>query len=432
MNVRTESNSQLTDEQQRVYRVRHTLERDGGTPAGLLSGLASVVADGTWKQVPKGKNTEEPFTSFKEFVEAKPPYGLGYPAAHLLQILHIPHPHEGNPRMRAEMDSMRAEVRRLLAEDGVTGYTEDQRDRDIQAWAALDQAGGWWLGFFIACQVESGQRNVGGKRDATPPDRNTARPTKVSASEFARRAGTTSKRVLRYYRAWEAAAEAGAVGLGTGQLYPGHPPIDFPPAEDWSLYFGGRATGTSHDRQQAISDQALAQGIKPTMALVIAENPTALRAAILADPKTAQQAKGALTALALEARKADQVEYIRKAAQDGNAKTPAGQVIELPNNTKAQAAEHLAVIESPETDHDAIKTAYESVQALVAVAIWADPEIQTREQRTKFHKTLSNTTKNLESIHPDDLIAVADDDLREQIANLQKQVNELASLIMGS
>ncbi|MEV5255929.1 hypothetical protein AB0K98_29720 [Streptomyces werraensis] len=48
---------------------------------------------------------------------------------------------------------MRAEVRRLLAEDSVTSYSEQQRERDIQAWTALDKVGSWWLAFFVACQV---------------------------------------------------------------------------------------------------------------------------------------------------------------------------------------------------------------------------------------------------------------------------------------
>ncbi|GAA2138484.1 hypothetical protein GCM10009760_19850 [Kitasatospora kazusensis] len=432
MDVRTESNTQLTDEQQRVYRVRHTLERDGGTPAGLLSGLASVVADGTWQQVPKGKNTDEPFTSFKEFIEAKPPYGLGYPAAHLLQILQIPHPHEGNPRMRAEMDTMRAEVRRLLAEDGVTGYTEEQRDQEIKAWAALDQAGGWWLGFFVACQVEKGAGNGGDRKSDQRSKRNAEDSTKISAREFAARAGTSPARVLRYFEAWQAAYKAEAVTKSADELHPGHPVIDLPDAENWGLYYSSRSRRANTDRGELIAAAAEAEGIKPRAALDVAANPAALRTAILADPKTAQEARAALTRLAATERQADQVEYVRKVAQDGNAKTPGGQVIELSEKTKAEAAGHLAVAENPEAGPEAVSEAYEAVQALISEVVEADPEIQTREQRTRFQRALSVTAKSLGAIDPDDLIAVADDDLRQRLADLQKQVNELAGLISRS
>ena len=77
MDVRIESNTQLSPEQERVYRLRSALERDGGTPGGFLELLAAVVSDDTWQRVPSGINNDEPFTSFKAFIEAKPPFGLG-------------------------------------------------------------------------------------------------------------------------------------------------------------------------------------------------------------------------------------------------------------------------------------------------------------------------------------------------------------------
>lgn len=87
-------------------------------------------------------------------------------------------------------------------------------------------------------------------------------------------------------------------------------------------------------------------------------------------------------------------------------------------------------MEDPAAAPEAVHAAYEAVQALITVAVEADPEIQTREQRTRFQKALSVTAKNLEGIDLDDLIAVADDDLRQRIADLQKRVNELAGLVI--
>ncbi|MEU4113794.1 hypothetical protein AB0F71_04790 [Kitasatospora sp. NPDC028055] len=334
--------------------------------------------------------------------------------------------------MRAEMDTMRSEVRRLLAEDGITGYTEEQRDRDIQAWAALDRAGGWWLGFFVACQVEIGRGNGGDRRTDQRFDRNAETSTKISASEFARRANTTAKRVLRYYRAWEAAAEAGVVALGPDKLYPGHEPLELPDADDWPLYYRSRSTsGSSEDRQQAIADQAAAEGIRPTMALVIAENPTALRAAIMADPKTAARAKEALASVAADERKATQIEYVRRAAEEGSAKTSTGQLIDLPDGIKKQAADHLAIATDAASPPEAVAAAFEAVQGLVSTAVSDDPDVLTREQRARFQRALNATAKNLEIIDPDDLIAVADDDLRKRLSDLQRQIDSLAKLVVG-
>lgn len=66
--------------------------------------------------------------------------------------------------------------------------------------------------------------------------------------------------------------------------------MDLPPAEDWTPYYTSRRSAST-DREALISAAAEAEGIRPTKALEVAENPTALRAAIMADPKTAQAAR---------------------------------------------------------------------------------------------------------------------------------------------
>ncbi|QMU67082.1 hypothetical protein [Streptacidiphilus sp. P02-A3a] len=430
MSVQVESNSYLTEEQQRVYQLRSSLERNGGTPVGFLDVLAAVIAEDTWRKVPSGVNKEEPFTSFADFIEAKPPFGLGAKVADVLVLLQIRHPHEGVEEIRDRMDAMRAEVRRLLTEDGITGYTEDQRDRDIKAWAALDRSGGWWLAFFVACQVEMGKGHGSSRGSVQRLTHGLDGSTKITAQEFAERAGTTAKRVVRYYRAWEAATSSGAVSIGPELLYPGHSPIELPPVEDWSLYYRSRATsGSSEERQQAIAEAAAGEGIKPTMALHVAENPTALRAAILADPKTAQVARAAISDLTVNERSAKHAEYVRQAAGEGQVTTAAGQVIQLPEQARGRAAVLLTAVEDAKATPESVTEAFEAVQGLIAEAVEADPEIQIREQRTRFTKALSSTKKGIESIDLDDLAAVADDDLRGSIAELQKKVNELADLI---
>ncbi|MFB8021996.1 hypothetical protein ACFC36_25875 [Streptomyces rubiginosohelvolus] len=422
MTVRVESNSYLTEEQQRVYQLRTSLERNGGTPGGFLDLLAAVVEDETWQQIPSGVNADQSFNSFTEFIEAKPPFGLGHQAEYVLKVLQVPHPNEGVPEIRRRMEGMRGAVRAMLAEDGVTGYSEEQRDRDIKAWSALDRSGGWWLAFFVACQVSKG---AGGKQTTAN------QPAKISAAEFARRSGTSAERVLRYLQAWEAAHEAGLVKAGSADLFPGHEPVGLPEEESWGQYYSSRRSSTS-ERSALISAAAEVAGIRPTKALEVKENPTALKVAIIADQRTADAAKQALEMRAAEVRKTERVEYIRRVADDGKAKSPAGLPIDLPAETKEKAAAYVAVVRDEEATPEAVAEAYEAVQALIAETVTSDPEMSIREQRTRFSKAITTSVKSIESIDPDDLIAVADDDLRASFAAARTRINDLAELISRS
>ncbi|MGA4967011.1 hypothetical protein [Streptomyces pseudogriseolus] len=422
MTVRVESNSYLTEDQQRVYQLRSSLERNGGTPGGFLDLLATVVSEGTWRQVPSGVNADEPFTSFKDFIEAKPPFGLGHKPEYVLKVLQVPHPNEGVPEIRERMDAMRAEVRRMLAEEGITGYSEEQRDRDITAWAALDRSGGWWLAFFVACQVT---KNADSSRRAVnkPGDL-----PKISAAEFARRSGTSPKRVLRYLQAWEAAQDAGVVKVAAADLRPGNEPVELPGDDLWGQFYGPRS-GTTSERGALIAAAAEEAGIRPTKALEVKENPTALKVAIIADERTAEAAREALEARAAEARKIERARYIRQVAEEGKAKTPAGLPLDLPAQAKQKAAAYVAVVDDQKATPEAVAEAYEAVQSLIVETVASDPEITARERRTRFTKTLTSTVRSIESIDPNDLVAVADDDLRASIIAAQKRINELAELI---
>lgn len=117
MTARVVRGGELTPEQRRVHRVEHILRRDGGSPGSALEGLASIVEDGTWRKVPSGPDRPEPFTSFRRFVEANPPFGLGYSIKQLRALLQLEHPGEGSAEIRERMDAMRAEVARLIADD---------------------------------------------------------------------------------------------------------------------------------------------------------------------------------------------------------------------------------------------------------------------------------------------------------------------------
>jgi hypothetical protein len=265
-------------------------------------------------------------------------------------------------------------------------------------------------------------------------------------------AGTTASQVSRFYNAWERAAEAKVVPT-FDELKPGQE-IQLPEPELWGSYFAKYEQST--DRRESIAMQAEIAGTSYTEAVKVSKNPAALRTAILGDAKTAEAARVALTdrlqddvdlqvsmaktltktpelrkAIAIEARRVERSEYVRQVADSGKVKSQAGQVIELPEKAKEKAAEHLAVVQDAQATPEAVSAAYEAVQALITETVEADPEIQAREQRTRFSRAISTTAKSIEGIDPDDLIAVADDDLREKLASLQKQVNELADLVGG-
>lgn len=144
--TRVVSGGDLTPEQRRVHRVEHILRRDGGSPGSALEGLAAIVEDETWRKVPSGPSHPEPFTSFRRFVEANPPFGLGYSIKQLRALLQLQHPGEGATEIRERMDAMRAEVARLIAEDVPTALpwerptADSNKDRATNYTAKSDHA----------------------------------------------------------------------------------------------------------------------------------------------------------------------------------------------------------------------------------------------------------------------------------------------------
>lgn len=104
---------ELTEEQRRVHRAGEALHRDGASPAGALDLLAALVEDRTWERVADVRGTS--FAGrFRDFVQAKPPYGLGYDPEQLPKILTLRHPHESVDRVADRMAAMREAVRALL------------------------------------------------------------------------------------------------------------------------------------------------------------------------------------------------------------------------------------------------------------------------------------------------------------------------------
>ncbi|MEV1023322.1 hypothetical protein [Streptomyces sp. NPDC050264] len=323
-------------------------------------------------------------------------------------------------------------------DDDVSGEVPESIARDAQEFGVYARTGGWTFALKVARSVRPGGQPAG----ETP---------KVSARKFAELAGCSADRVMRFYKAWDRAADDGVVPQFEA-LAPGAD-VELPDADVWLSYYVSRS-GAASVRGQAISEAAEAEGIRPTKALEVAENPTALRAAILADPGTAEAARKALMdrlgedpvlrsglardivrtddmkkAVAEESKTGDRLEYVRKIVEEGQVKTPAGQKIEAPRQLREEAERHLSLIDELDEDEEAgewAREAYDSVRTLVAEAVESDPELRVQERRAKFYSSLQKATKAFEELTFDDVQEIDDiyeDDMVRRLEELQKAIS---------
>ncbi|MFJ9428152.1 hypothetical protein ACIRQY_00690 [Streptomyces sp. NPDC101490] len=317
--------------------------------------------------------------------------------------------------------------------------------RDAHDFGVYARTGGWAFALKVARSVRPGGQ----------PAEGTAR-AKVSAKAFAELAGCSPERVMRHYRAWDMAADDGLVPQFE-VLVPGED-IDLPDADVWLKYYASRNSASSV-RGQAISAAAEAEGIRPTKALEVAENPTALRAAILADPGTAEAARGALLdrmkedpalqtemarafartddlkkAVASEAKAADRIGYVRQIVENGQIRTPAGQTVAAPPELRAEAERHLSLLDelddSEETGEWAGE-AYDTVKGLVAKAVEEDPALRVQERRTKFYNSLQKATKVFEELTLDEVLEeeIYEADMLQRLEALQEAIGSCISTL---
>ncbi|WP_405623071.1 hypothetical protein [Streptomyces sp. NBC_00076] len=316
--------------------------------------------------------------------------------------------------------------------------------RDAREFGVYARTGGWAFGLMVARSVRPGGQGA----DETP---------KVSAKEFAELAGCSPERVLRYYKAWDRAADDGLVPHFEA-LTPGQE-VELPDADVWLGYYVSRSSATS-ERGTAITEAAEAEGIRPTKALEVAENPTALRAAILADPSTARAARQALLdrvredpelqaelardvvrtddlkkAVASESRSADRIGYVRQIAESGQVKTPAGQTIDAPVDIRQEAERHLSLLDELEEDegtNEWATEAYDTMKSLVVEAVESDPELRVQERRTKFYSSLQRATKVFEELTFDDAQEFYEDDMVQQLEELQQAIASCITSLRGA
>ncbi|MFJ8989697.1 hypothetical protein ACIRQH_04830 [Streptomyces sp. NPDC102279] len=317
-------------------------------------------------------------------------------------------------------------------------------ERDARDFGAYARTGGWAFGLKVARSVRPGGQSADETR-------------KVSAKDFAELAGCSPERVMRYYKAWDRAADDGLVPHFE-ILLPGED-IELPDAEVWSSYYVSRSSAAS-ERGTAIAEAAEAEGIRPTKALEVAENPTALRAAILADPSTAQAARAALLdrvkedpalqtelardiarteelkkAVATENRAADRIGYVRQIAEKGQIRTPAGQTLDAPAELRSEAERHLSLLDELDDGEDSgewATEAYDTMKNLVVETVEADPELRVQERRTKFYSSLQKATKVFEELTFDDADDIYEDDMVQRLEELQEAIGTAITALRGA
>ncbi|WP_413760535.1 hypothetical protein [Streptomyces sp. MMBL 11-3] len=323
------------------------------------------------------------------------------------------------------------------AEEDTSGDVHADVAQDAREFGAYVRAGGWAFALKVARSVRPGGELPG-------------ETAKVSAKGFAELAGCSPERVMRYYKAWDKAADDGLVPYFEA-LAPGQE-VELPDSDVWHAYYVSRS-GAGSERGAAITAAAEAEGIRPTKALEVAENPTALRAAILADPSTAQAARAALLdrlqedpalqtelardiartdglkkAVATETQAAGRIGYVRQIVENGQVKTPAGQTIDAPAELRAEAERHLSLIDELDAGEDTSEwasEAYDSVKDIVAQTVQADPELRLQERRTKFYSSLTKATKVFEELtfdDVDDLDTIYEDDMLQRLEELQEAI----------
>lgn len=323
--------------------------------------------------------------------------------------------------------------------------------RDAREFGAYARTGGWAFALKVARSVRPGGQS--------PQEQAADETPKVSAKEFSELAGCSADRVMRYYKAWDKAADDGLVPHFE-TLTPGVD-IELPDADAWLTYYTSRSSALT-PRGNAITEAAEAEGIRPTKALEVAENPTALRAAILADPGTAEAARKALMdrlgedpalrtelvrdivraddlkkAVAAEAKAGDRVDYVRQIVDKGQVKTPAGQLIDAPAELKEEAERHLSLIDDLDDGEDSgewAREAYDTVKDLVAQTVQSDPQLRVQERRAKFYSSLQKATKVFEELTFDDAEVddIYEDDMLLRLEELQQSIAACISSLQAA
>ncbi|MFB4273583.1 hypothetical protein [Nonomuraea sp. GTA35] len=174
---------------------------------------------------------------------------------------------------------------------------EDALGADIAQFATLERKGPWMLAYLVARRVAPGDGDgVRLEHQSRCFGRNTFR--RISAREFARRTGTSAKRVMALWEAWNRLAADGVVPHAM-DLQPGAD-VELPDVEQYPFfgkngyYRSWEARPISAERREAIEREAAKAGTRPSAISYVIGHPTAVKTALLADEATRAAAREAL------------------------------------------------------------------------------------------------------------------------------------------
>ena len=156
--------------------------------------------------------------------------------------------------------------------------------KDAHEFGLHVKQGGWRLGLLVARNVE--KDNGHGARTDLRLRNDRYEVKKVSATRFAEESSTSTPRVLRYWEAWERAADAGYVPHAADLTPNAEPDLDVEKLPGvWESFFRPQPSTARNDR---LREQAEIDGAGPAVTIAIASNPRAVAAAIKAYPEFAQ------------------------------------------------------------------------------------------------------------------------------------------------
>jgi hypothetical protein len=129
--------------------------------------------------------------------------------------------------------------------------TTDAYDHDVREFGLHVRQGGWRLGLLVARNVE---RSKPGPKIVSAETN-----SKVSATEFARDAGTSNDRVLRYLDAWEMAAADQIVPSAAALNFGVEVPLDVDQLPSWDIYYSRAVRAARVKAGRAARKRALEQ-----------------------------------------------------------------------------------------------------------------------------------------------------------------------------
>lgn len=172
---------------------------------------------------------------------------------------------------------------------GTVEDTDDGLEADIAEFARHNRGGGWALALLVARRVEPGIGNgLSAQQQANLFGRKGCR--QISAAEFARRSKTTPKRVLALHEAWVRGAEAGKVAalekVVAGEYVELPDEAEVPFYGENGFYKSHESRMPKGERRDALEAEAELAGVRPSGPVYVAQHPTAVKAAVIADEVT--------------------------------------------------------------------------------------------------------------------------------------------------